>query len=423
MRVARGDDGSVVMALLALLVVTGILVVGLAAIVRSQVSARHDVAFESALTGAEQGLDELVAQVKANPTATSFSPVTGTTTQGVSYSATVAAASGGWLVNATGTATSGDRTVTRHVQATVNVGDLLSLPLFGKTALSLGSTGSGASAVDRYDSSVSSDVCLSNGTHVSMGVSDTRMCTEASPARGDVATDGTLTMKSSDLNNIATAHIFDVPVNGSSDPDATGKCGGDAGVCAAVGGQVDEQQSKLDFPLSNLCANGIGGGTTAFTGSTALAANAVYNFSDVTLNATAIANLGNVSGSQIVICFNGTLTVPPLVPLNSTVSPTNPLLSNPRAPSTLLLISTATSGAAPVVNFGLGSSAATSLSAVIYAPNANCTANGHVDVYGLLVCGSVTATGGLDVHYDTQISKQSFDRPVTVAHWREVTGS
>jgi hypothetical protein len=396
------------MALLALLVVTGILVVGLAAIVRSQISARHDVAFESALTGAEQGLDELVAQVKASPTASSFAPITGTTNQGVSYHATAAAASGGWLVDATGTATTGDRTVTRHVQATVNVGDLLSLPLFGKTALSLGSTGSGASAVDRYDSSVSSDVCLANGTHVSMSVSDTRMCTESSPARGDVATDGTLTMKGTDLANIGTAHIFDVPVNGSSDPDATGKCGGDATVCAAVGGQVDEEQTRLDFPLSNLCANGIGGGTTAFTGSTALATNAVYNFTDVTLNATAIANLGNVSGSQIVICFNGTLTVPPLVPLNSTVSPTNPLLLDPRPPSTLLLISTAS---------------ASSLSAVIYAPNANCTANGHVDVYGLLVCGSVTATGGLDVHYDTQISKQSFDRPVTVAHWREVTGS
>jgi hypothetical protein len=88
------------------------------------------------------------------------------------------------------------------------------------------------------------------------------------------------------------------------------------------------------------------------------------------------------------------------------------------------LISTSGGSANPVVNLGAGSSSETSLATVVYAPNAGCTATGHVDVYGLLVCGSVTAAGGVDVHYDTEIDQLSatagFDRPVTVSGWREL---
>jgi len=73
----------------------------------------------------------------------------------------------------------------------------------------------------------------------------------------------------------------------------------------------------------------------------------------------------------------------------------------------------------PVVNLGVGSSSETSLSAVAYLPNANCTATGHVDVYGLLGCGSIATAGGVDVHYDTEIDQPSvtasFDRTVTAS--------
>ena len=86
-------------------------------------------------------------------------------------------------------------------------------------------------------------------------------------------------------------------------------------------------------------------------------------------------------------------------------------------------------GTAPRVNFGLdpalGSTLSvlpTSLSAVVYAPNAQCTASGHVDVYGAVVCGALTAPSGLNVHYDTQLGSTSFTRPVTVSSWREITG-
>lgn len=425
--IRRGDDGSIVMAMLAIVVVTGLLTLGLATILSSHLAARHDVAFESALTGAERGLDELVAQAKANPTAASFPAITGTAGSGVSYSASASAVAGGWLVDSTGTATNEGRTVTRHIQATVSVGDLLSVPLFGKTGLNLGSTG--PSAVDRYDSSISSDVCTSSGSAASMDSADTRMCNHAAQPFGAAVTDGQLTMRLVDLSSMSGVSIFNAPVPGFNDPDATGACAGE--ICGAVGSSVTLHHERLDFPSSKVCSQGIGAGAVAYSGTTALAANAVYSFTNVTLNATAIANLANVAGSQIIVCFNGTLTIPAGLSLNSTVkcSPVTtpsctPAQLNPRAPSTLLLIAAAGGSGTPTVNFGGGSSSETSVSAVVYAPNANCTASGHVDVYGLVVCGSVSASAGLDVHYDAQIdqlnSTAGFDRPVTVSGWREL---
>jgi hypothetical protein len=414
------DEGSILLALFALMVVTGLLTVGLATIVNAHVLARHDTAFEAALAGAEKGMDELIAQVKASPTSSTFAPVSGTTSNGVTYQASTTPSGSTWLVDAKGTATVQGRTVTRHIQATVSIAPLLNVPLFGETSVSLDSP----SAIDRYDSATSSDVCASDGGQTSMLTSNPHMCHPGTPQYGDLATDGTLNIKSADLPKIGEADIDNAPAAGSTDPTATGRCGGDSGVCSAIGGQVQVNQERLEYPLSSLCSNGIGGGATAFDGSTVLATNTVYSFSDVTLNANAIADLGNVSNSRIVICFNGTLTLPPLVPLNSTPAPGHPLTLNPRPPTSLLLISTATGGAAPVVNFGGGLPGETAVSAVIYAPNATCNGTGHVDVYGVLICKSVTTPSGLDVHYDTQIGTfgdSTFDRSVTVSHWHEIS--
>ncbi len=428
-RFNRDDDGSIVMAMLAIVVVTGLLTLGLATILSSHLAARHDVAFESALTGAERGLDEMVAQAKADPTATSFAAITGTAANGTTYSASASAVSGGWLVDSTGTSTNQGRTITRRIQATVSVGDLLSMPLFGKTALNLGT--SGPSAVDRYDSAISSDVCTTSGAAASMSDSDTRMCTHAAQPYGAAATDGPLTMRSADLPSMSGVGVFNAPAPGFTDPAATGSCAGDSGIQAACGTTIVMHHERLDFLSASVCSQGIGAGAVAYTGTTALAANAVYSFTDVTLNATAIANLANLAGSQIVICFNGTLTIPAGLSLNSTLkcsavtSPScTPSRYDPRPPSTLLLVSAGGGSGTPAVRLGNGSSSETSLSAVVYAPDADCTATGHVDVYGLLVCGSVDAAGGVDVHYDTEVDQLSttagFDRPVTVSGWREL---
>lgn len=428
----RDDQGNVVMALLAILVMTGIVTMGLATVVRSHLAARHDVAFESALASAEQGLDELVAQVKADPTAGSFTPLNKSTSQGLYTATATSTGVGSWTVDSTGTSTSGGRTVSRHIQATVTVGTVP--PLFGQTSLNLGTSGNSNSAIDSYDSSANSNVCNSSGAPTPMGAADTRMC--AGLGKGRAVTDGPLTLRSDQLNNMSEVDVYNMPVPGYTDTLATGYCLNSDGQkvnCSQIGSTVYQHTGMATFPEATLCANGIGGGVTAYDGSTALATNAVYNFTNVTLGATAIANLGNVSGSQIVICFNGSLTIASTVPINAALNSSSLVVTDPstisgatnvvpRPPSTLLLISTAGAGSAPVVTFGDGATSETSISAVIYAPDADCQTNAdHVDVYGLLVCHSVSAPLGLDVHYDTQVGNLSFDRPVTVSHWHEIT--
>jgi hypothetical protein len=415
----RGDaeQGSILIAMLGVLVLTGVATLGISALIGGQKLARHDVAYTQALAAAEAGLDQLAAQIRQDPLHSSFSPINGTDPQtSATYQAAATGSAGHWVVDSKGTATRGTSTVTREVQENVDAGQLLSRPLVGVDSVALKSSGN--SGVDNYDSNANSDVCDVNGGQQSMTYSGTRMCHQTSPALGPVTTDGSLTMTGSDINNVSEADIYNAPVVGYTNPDAIGTCVGDATTCNSS--KVKTYTDKLDFPVADVCQNGIGAGASAYDGSYALAANAVYNFTDVTLNATAIANLANLSNSQLVICFSGTLTVPSLVPLNSTVANLVPLRLDPRPPSTLVLVSTSNGSNTPVVDLGAGLATETSLSAVIYAPNATCKATGHVDVYGALVCDTVTANAGLDVHYDTQLGSLPFDRPVTISHWHEV---
>jgi hypothetical protein len=96
-----------------------------------------------------------------------------------------------------------------------------------------------------------------------------------------------------------------------------------------------------------------------------------------------------------------------------------PLTYAPRPPSTLMLIDTSTSSSS-TITIGDGINQETALSAVIYAPHATCTMSGHVDLYGAMICGSVNAPSGINVHYDQQLKTSTTMQTVTVSNWREV---
>jgi Tfp pilus assembly protein PilX len=407
------DDGNIMIAMLGIMVITFIVVIGMTQMVLSEKVTRHDRNFEQALAAAETGLGKLVTQVKASPYAGTISPVSGTdTSTHTAWSATATGGNGHWTLTSTGTATGSATTVSRTVTQQVDVSALLANPLFGTTSLTVG--GGSASGVDTYSSAVDSSVCTAAGGTTSMGTTGTRMCTHASPAMGRVGTNGPLTLPNASLDNIDGADVYATGVPGYPRSTDTGSCAGDTTTCASS--KLLTHEDPLEFPLSTQCANGIGAGAAAYDGSLALAANAVYSFTDVTLNATAIANLQNLSGSTLVICFSGTLNVLPTVPLNTATQSLVPLRLAPRAPSTLILISTSGS---PTVRLNAGLALPSSLSAVVYAPNATCSATAHVDLYGLLVCGSISTPNGINVHYDTQIGTIPFDQPVRVSSWRE----
>ena len=410
----RDDDGNIMVAMLGIMVITFIVVIGMTQMVLSERVTRHDRNFEQALSAAEIGLDRLMTQVKASPYASSIPTISGNdSSTRTTWSATATGSAGHWVLTATGSANGSGYPVTRTITQNVDVSDLLSHPLFATTSLTVGNGSN--SGVDTYDSAVDSSVCASNGSAQSMGYSGARRCTHASPALGRVGTNGPLSFPESALDNVDAADIYATGTPGYTSSANTGSCAGSSSMCANA--KVVKHSSALSFPLSSQCANGIGAGAAAYDGSLALAANAVYSFTNVTLNATAIANLANISGSTLVICFSGELDVVPTVPVNSTVQSLLPTRLAPRAPSTLILIST--SGGTPVVKLNAGLGLSSSLSAVVYAPNADCSATAHVDLYGAIVCGKLSAPSGINVHYDTEVGKIPFDQPVTVSAWRE----
>jgi hypothetical protein len=422
------EQGSIILALLGVVMMTSVVSVGFATVINGQKQTRHDQAYAQALTGAESGLDSMVAQVKATPTAAAFTPVSGTdSTTGVSYQATASGSNGNWLVDSVGTASNHGNTITREVQENVTLAGIYGVPLFGATALTAGS----GSGVSEYDSgptgNAAATTCgvLPDTGVLGSGLLATTMCTPSITGTGPAATDGALTMSGTDTGNFSQVYIDNASFAGAADPEATGTCVGDATACASS--TVVKSSTALNYPASSLCASGIGVNASAIAGSNYLAAGAVYDvIGNLTLNAAVVANLNNLASSGITLCFNGNLTVPSLgaagvtVPYNSTVNSALPLTYAPRPPSTLVLIDTATTPGTSTISLGDGLNPETALSAVIYAPNATCTATGHVDLYGVMVCGSVSASSGIDVHYDTELKSSTSEQTVTVANWREV---
>ena len=84
-------------------------------------------------------------------------------------------------------------------------------------------------------------------------------------------------------------------------------------------------------------------------------------------------------------------------------------------------IDTATTGSASTIYIGDGLNPETAISAVIYAPHANCVVSGHLDLYGTLICGSISAPGGVTVHYDSELKALgATEQTVSVSNWHEV---
>jgi hypothetical protein len=251
------------------------------------------------------------------------------------------------------------------------------------------------------------------------------MCQPTNSGTGPAATDGSLTMSSGDLNSFSQVNVDNAAPTGYSDPGKTGKCVGDSTSCASS--KVVTSSSPLTYPNSTACSSGIGATASAITGSNYLAAGAVYNLvGNLTLNAAVTANLTNLASSGITLCFNSSLFIPSLgaagvtVPWNSTVYSVLPLEYAPRPPSTLTFIDTATSFGTSTIYLGDGLNPETAISAVIYAPYANCVVSGHLDLYGTLICGSISAPSGVTVHYDKELATLSTDKTVTVTDWHEV---
>jgi hypothetical protein len=421
-RLHSDERGSIMLALLAIVILTAVATVGLATVVEGQSQTRHDTAFAQSLNNSESGLDSMVDQIKSHPANANAPELINTgkydataVVTSVVKDGTGAITNRTWLIDSKGTATSQHHTVTREVQEQISLSNAYTVPLYGINSLGLGQ----GSGVEIYDPGTTGGSFTQVGTGL-LGLLSTSIL-EYNGTPGAAATDGPLSVSSNDLSQFSQI----------GRENLTASCG-DATSC---GSTTVVNSSNPPAVLPTPCQAGIGTDLdiNALTnGTQGLNVDAIYNIlPGFTFNATLNTDLANLGDTGITLCDSviplvipslaanlgplGTLTVP----INSVCSTVNLTLAQDctmRDPQTLQFFDT---GAAPIQ---LGTGGPTVISGVIYAPGANCTISGNVILYGALICGNITSTPGssIDVEYDDQLNYNITERTVTVTNWNEV---
>jgi hypothetical protein len=171
-RVHSDDRGSILLALLAILILTGVASAGLAAVVNGQTSARHDAAFTQAINNAESGLNAMVTQIKAHSTQAAFSlpptPAYTVTANAVTLKdGTNAVTKRTWTLTSVGTATVGGHTETRTVTELVTINSIYKTPVYGKNGLILTGKPSGVTNYNPGDQDLDGDGLIDTPTYMS----------------------------------------------------------------------------------------------------------------------------------------------------------------------------------------------------------------------------------------------------------------
>jgi hypothetical protein len=221
-RASRNDQGSIILALLGIVILTTVASVGLVAVVNGQNQTRHDNRFAQALNNAESGVDAMVAKIKATDALNSPTQAllqTPTLNQAGVYSVTAkpantvdetgAAAYTTWIITSIGKAKVAGLTITRVVQQTVKITHSYTTPIDGTNQLSLPS----GSKVTTYTRGDGDATC--GETVVVDGVSET----ETSCQQDKIADGITLPLG---LGTLGSTTITNVPSGGSPGPAQTG---------------------------------------------------------------------------------------------------------------------------------------------------------------------------------------------------------
>lgn len=418
------------LALLSLLAITAMVTVAVAAVVAGQKQTRFDDDFENALQVAETGLDQMEALVLANPTATTApAPVTGSGSDGSSWTSSAVKSGQDWTVTSTGTAPDGS---TRRVRSFVTSKSLFSLAAFGKFFTDFNG-GNGADSYNSANTPYGSDICDAAGSDTSYvanpdasNASDVKMCNRT--GKGTIATNGTMKLKGQVAANTDRAEIhFASEVIPDPLPGATGVC---AGVPALCGQQTlaaakdcnapSTSGSILRYcrdpivlpPAADFCNKVAPAPTSAFNG-TGNFGGGIFSFTDVALTGT--TTFSGTMANPTIICMNGKLSIPNSALVNFEVGPRGTKV--PRPAGSLKIFNTY-SGSGAGMDFGNHAS----LSAAVYAPDASFQGGSQGNVYGSLIASSIDNNGGWNFHYDEALALDLTAAPVAATNWVEIPG-
>ena len=141
----RDDQGSIMLAIVGIFILTMVASVGLAAVANGQKQARHDNTFAVALHNANSALDVMVAKIKDLPGSATSQTLPNTTlyknvtaTPVLNPDDTGNPGSTSWSLSATGISTTQKNTIYRIVEETVTIAHAYRTPVYGAQGLALG---------------------------------------------------------------------------------------------------------------------------------------------------------------------------------------------------------------------------------------------------------------------------------------------
>lgn len=367
----RSDEGSLLFALLGVLVVTGI-ATSLFAVTRNlQDQTRSGRDHQVAITGADAGVHHALTTISLlqDPTVTALQDTS--TVGDVDFSWTAERAGAGWQVRAR--ATKGGRE--RVVEAVVERSSRFVIGAFADVAFTM----RGGNGVDSYNSSTSA--------------TDT--------GNGSVGTNGALEMN-------GNAHADRIHLFG---PNATcTKSGCDSGQLVGVNEplDVDAMTAAIQAEMDAACGGNHSGWLASAGGP--LVGGTTYCFSDMTVDADVVLQ-GASSANPVTIYLSGDFDMANHVRLNCAGCGAG---STPDAAG-LQVYGTGTS-------FRLGNHAW--LAAAIAVPNASCQgspSNAQAEVFGAMVCDDLSNQGGWNFHFDDSLLDLG-NGQWDVTAWREEVG-
>jgi hypothetical protein len=362
------DQGSMLIALMGILIVTVAVTATMAMIYSVQRTTRHDNRFVDAGQGSDAGVQQAYFMVNSLPktsTATQVGPTTATI-GGVTYTYTATRATAKsleWTVTSTASKTAG-QTTTRTVTAKVAQTPLFTLAAFADSSMNFNG----------------------NNSAVSYPVT----------GQGNVGTNGTLNLQGNSTH-VDGLTLYDWQNN----PDLAR--------CSGQGCPAQSSTSTINAPLNTAQAAGStgfiqaqidackqAGPLTAFVGETiaAKADGSPYCFSSFWAKSTNFTVTGAATDPPVRIFVDGG----DVVLGDSNHSDVNNDVSG--SPSSIRLQIYTTGTTVSMYN-------QSNLAAAVYAPNASCggvTSNAGSDFYGSMICKVIDNVGGWTFHYDTRLA-------------------
>ena len=361
----RDDSGSLMLAMIAAIVVAGVVFATMSMVMAGESKTRSDQRYTAAIQGADAGVQDAFVQIsKLDPTssATSLQNATGVTVGNQTYTWTATRASASaisWTVTSTSTGTLGSGSTTRTVTATIAQNELFPMAAFADSTINF----NGANSAVSYP--VAGYGIIGTNTTVNL--------------KGNATADG--------------LSLFDTTTAGT-----TNRCSGNCGLPTTYTAQkldVKSAVSTTGFITQqlNACKAASGGTLQAFVGSTIAASATPYCFSSFFANTTNFTVTGDPTLSAKVFVDGGDVTLG-----NKNHCAVNNDVAG--APNSVRLEIFSTGSTVTTYNQCADGAA-------VYAPNAACTgqtSNAQTDFYGSLICNTIDNVGGWTFHYDTRLA-------------------